>query len=770
MLKCLIGTAATSIAWSLCSPESSNGWDERKSTEINFASILVVSNTASLLEKEIFSEVSKLDDVVQALYATVVNGTQILYNQVCAKNQGLCVPSKPLLSTCQENKNLDFRNITFPVYTLNARSISLAGILRGIVLGNQMGTNQLMLQAKAMRLQYYQKTGGEDNEYSKTWLIHFLNQFCKIEESLLLKMNQMIYFTSLSRGLEFEKTSKTMVPLFYLAYILIILFVITSCYRCDCARNQMCVGVFGVTSVALAVVSSFGLMLYWWVPFVTTVANSPFLVLVSAWQKTNFTDSLKQGISSVYKWQWLLTTITTTTNILAFYTGVMPSFRSVQYFCIYTGTSLLFCYFYSITYFGAIMALDGKREAVSLHCLKRPDMPDQKCSSLKRCFCLPFDSLLDEEEADIQPMNVFFRDYFQPFLTNTKSKIFVVLLYILYVIGSIYGCFQVRMFRALKFGSGDSNIIPYFNIEEKYCSDYGRRFMVIVTKTVDIWDKNARQILEKCLTDFKNNKYVDKSLTEFWLQEYVQYMKCNKQDVNNRDTFINSRSNFLGDFPLFTHNISISSSHKITSSQAFIQTMGISSSVKKMLIQLRDLAENCEVPLMVYNPAFIYFDQYTVILENSIRNVIVASVAMFIVSLLLIPHPMRAFWVTFTIASVIVGVTGSMAFWNINLAISMINLVICIGFSLGFSAHISYAFVYSSNPSVNQKAIEALYMLGYPVLQSAISTIIVSVLSAPKVFIFRTFFKIMFLVMVFGAAHDHSSILNHFLKVCLNIY
>ena len=50
-------------------------------------------------------------------------------------------------------------------------------------------------------------------------------------------------------------------------------------YRCDCVRNKMWVAVFGVMSVALAVVSGFGLMLYIGVPFVLIVANSPFLIL-----------------------------------------------------------------------------------------------------------------------------------------------------------------------------------------------------------------------------------------------------------------------------------------------------------------------------------------------------------------------------------------------------------------------------------------------------------------------------------------------------------
>jgi len=36
-------------------------------------------------------------------------------------------------------------------------------------------------------------------------------------------------------------------------------------------------------------------------------------------------------------------------------------------------------------------------------------------------------------------------------------------------------------------------------------------------QTLDYWDKVTRQKLEKCLADFKNDEYVDKNLTEFWL-------------------------------------------------------------------------------------------------------------------------------------------------------------------------------------------------------------------------------------------------------------
>ncbi|XP_055448459.1 patched domain-containing protein 3 [Psammomys obesus] len=738
----------------------------RTSSEANFASILVVSLTDSLLEQEVFAEVTKLDEAVQALTVDQGNGTQILYQDVCARYRVLCVPPNPLLYSWQLDTSLDLRGITFPMYNLSDQLIYLAGFFGGNVLGQPEGRSRRLVASRAMRLLYYLKTEDPtDSERSKAWLTHFLDHFNDVKSRLALEEIEVVYFTSLSRQLEFEATSKTVIPLFHLAYVLIILFAVVSCYRLDCVRNKMWVAVFGVFSVAMSVVSGFGLMLHIGVPFVIIVANSPFLILgvgvddmfimISAWQKTSIGESIKERLSSSYSKVAVSITITTITNVLAFYTGITSSFRSVQYFCIYTGTTVLLCYFYSITCFGAIMALDGKREVA---CFRWLEKPDQKFSSFKKSCCLPFGSFPGEHGEDKHPMNLFFRDYFGPFLTTTKAKFTVVLVYIFYIISSIYGCFQVQEGLDLRnLASDDSYITPYFNIEEDYFSDFGPRVMVIVTESVNYWDDNVRKKLDKCMIKFEENEYVDKNLTEFWLEAYIKYMNNIGNDLNNKNTFMNSISGFLTNFPIFTHDINISSSNEIISSRGFIQTVEVSSSSnkKRMLLQLRGIAEDCEVPLMVYNQAFIYFDQYAAIIENTVRNVMIASTAMFIVSLLLIPHPVCSLWVTFAITSVIVGVTGFMAFWNVNLdSISMINLVICIGFSFDFSAHISYAFVSSSEPSVNKKSIEALYMLGYPVLQSAISTIIgVCVLSVAKAYIFRTFFKIMFLVMFFGAAH-----------------
>lgn len=84
----------------------------------------------------------------------------------------------------------------------------------------------------------------------------------------------------------------------------------------------------------------------------------------------------------------------------------------------------------------------------------------------------------------------------------------------------------------------------------------------------------------------------------------------------------------------------------------------------------------------------------------------------------------------------------------------MINILLCIGFSIDFSAHITYAFVIGKGSDPNLRVIWALRNLGMPILQGALSSIIAILpLATADVYIFRAFFKTLFLVMFFGALH-----------------
>lgn len=97
-----------------------------------------------------------------------------------------------------------------------------------------------------------------------------------------------------------------------------------------------------------------------------------------------------------------------------------------------------------------------------------------------------------------------------------------------------------------------------------------------------------------------------------------------------------------------------------------------------------------------------------------------------------------------------------MTLWDIRLdGVALINLVMCIGFSVDFSAHICYHFITHRTESGGSEPIRtSLYALGWPIVQGATSTIIgVFGLAFAPSYIFITFFKMILLVIVLGALH-----------------
>ncbi|VDM77963.1 unnamed protein product, partial [Strongylus vulgaris] len=124
------------------------------------------------------------------------------------------------------------------------------------------------------------------------------------------------------------------------------------------------------------------------------------------------------------------------------------------------------------------------------------------------------------------------------------------------------------------------------------------------------------------------------------------------------------------------------------------------------------------------------------------------------------------FIIFLSIVSINVGVFGYMTLWGVNLdAVSMISIIMSIGFAVDLSGHIVYAFV-TSHGDTNQRVIGALEALGWPIFQGASSTIAgITILYTVDAYIILVFFKTIWLTMVIGAIHG-----LFFIPVFLSIF
>ncbi|XP_051743077.1 patched domain-containing protein 3 isoform X2 [Ctenopharyngodon idella] len=735
-------------------PQSEEFSQLRLASEGTYASLIITGlQGENILNEAAFNNIIELDRQVKSIK------TGNNFENLCAKTKGNCI-SNAILDIINYNATeIVSSSIKYPINNYTFLGTTIGGV-------ELKPDSSEMNSAKAVRLFYFldeKKTNG-----SSDWLDGFLKLLSNYTEQ---KTVHVSYFTSISRQNEFETNSDSVIPLFSVTYFLAITISIMSCLRLDCVRTKVWVATFGVVSAGMAVLASFGLLLFCGMPFAMTVATAPFLILgvgvddmfimISCWQKTEVNKAVEFRLAETYKEAGVSITITTLTDVLAFYIGLMTPFRSVQSFCMYTSTALLFCYIFNITFFGACLALNGRREKGNRHWLTCMKVPEATGDDGGCCVGGAYDkNTLKEFEM---PVDSFFKNYYGPFLTRVWVKTLVCLIYVGYLAVSIYGCFQMQEGLDLKHLAADGSYVgSYYDKEDEFFSAFGPNVMLVIKdEDFQYWSPTARESLDLCLENFQNLTVADSGISPVsWLSEYMKFGQNFGFSLNNETQFKSYLTAFLNQSG-FSQDVNFTN-NQIHASRMFIQTVNIRTAIdeKNMLDAFRETAEKCgklqtPVDLIVYHPAFIYFDQYAVIISNTIQNIVVATCAMLVISLLLIPNPLCSLWVTFAIASVIVGVAGFMALWDVSLdSVSMINLVICIGFSVDFSAHISYAFVSSEKSSVNEKATDAITKLGYPIIQGAVSTIAgVVVLAAAKSYIFRTFFKIMFLVILFGAVH-----------------
>ncbi|CAM4595986.1 unnamed protein product [Leuciscus chuanchicus] len=728
----------------------------RLNTDGVFAS-LIFSCQTNILSVAALEEVIRIDGQVRGITATH-DAQTFVFSDICATVNGKC-NSNVMLDVLHYNaSNIHFVNITFPEYCPSeSKCLNMGNVISKVELDH----NGFVRSAKAMRLFYYLKES--NTTLGDAWLQELIDLLSNVTTSV----TEISYFTSMSRQQEFEKSTLSVTELFAITYFLAISFSIISCLRFDNVRNKAWVASLGVFSTAQAVLSSFGLLLLMNVPFVITVASSPFLILgigiddmfimISSWQRTNIQDTVPDRMAETYREAAISITITTLTDVLAFYLSYGNPFGSVQSFCLYAGTAILFCYFYNITFFGACLALNGRREGANRHwltCMKVPEeVPPGRSKAYTVC-CVGGSYNHDTGTEEEHPMTLFFRKYYGPFLTTIWSKAIVVFFYSVYIAVSVYGCLQLKEGIDLKNLALDkSYIVQYYEAEKTYFRYNGPNVMLAVNGTFPYWEENERNQLESCIMQFQELDSV-KNLSTSWLHSYEKYAEQHGSNISTEATFKTLLYQFLDHHPMLKQDVNITN-NSVAASRLFLQTIVQNSTEKNMLNSLRKTAESCPCPLLVYHPAFIYHDQYTVIGHVTLQTITMATAVMLAISLVLIPNPLCALWVAFAIASVILGVTGFMALLNISLdSISMINLVISIGFSVDFSAHISYTFVSSTKPDVNERVVEALTHLGYPILQGALSTIVgVVVLSASSSYIFRTLFTIVMLVIAFGLLH-----------------
>ncbi len=303
------------------------------------------------------------------------------------------------------------------------------------------------------------------------------------------------------------------------------------------------------------------------------------------------------------------------------------------------------------------------------------------------------------------------------FLTHPATKCVVICFSLLLLGAGIYGVTQVdETFDRQILAKDDSYLKQFLSAQEEHFV-MSIEVSIVENEKVDYEMASTQEQIRKLtniVTD--NSHYRNESLS--WMNSFSQYAKTFKKNIIGA-RFLPELKAFLRnpDFSYFNQDLKFTKDGtKLEASRVlgFMKGDGSSTFQKNAMLTLReDLAEKSELDAFPTTPLFMFFEQYAITSRETIRNLIIAALAVFLVTSPFLVDCTVTFLVVLNFVALICELFSLMVIWDVSLnSVSMINLVMAIGFAVDYSAHIAHAYVESNKETANDRVVDALSILG----------------------------------------------------------
>ena len=560
----------------------------------------------------------------------------------------------------------------------------------------------------------------EGNDALREWE----GKFLKLMKNFAKNLECMNVFYSATRSLD-DAVSESSTSDLGLVTITFVIMNTFACLMMAKFRNPLTghalLGTAGIFAVILGITAGFGIVVFAGTPFISMVGVLPFLIvgigiddmfiLVDALDRHDTRMTVVDTVRTVMSHTGVTITMTTVTDLVAFVISTSTQFPSVRYFCIYAAVAITCAYLLIVTLFVACMTLDVKRIKAG-----RRDL-------LPVCFVPQTpDNARDWQEPSSQ-LSSKIMALWARFLVHPVTKGFVGVLSFCLLASGVYGTINIdEHFDRYVLAKHGTYWRDFFTVQDKYFIG-SISVSLVITEPINYEDPGIqREILKLSDIAAENKLYTNASVS--WLKELDQLAKRHSgQAFLNGTNFMTALQLFLSN-PTFSHfkeDVKLSADgHSIKASRVIVFMKATTDSIvqKDAMLTLRnDLAQKSKLPVRATSFLFQYFEQYAITRRDTIRNLSLAAG-----TVLLITYPFLAnFSVTllifFGFVSLIFELFGMMYIWDVSLnSVSMIILIMAVGLSVDYSAHIAHAYLLCDKKSPDERIEHALKTVGVSVI------------------------------------------------------
>jgi len=474
-------------------------------------------------------------------------------------------------------------------------------------------------------------------------------------------------------------------------------------------------------------------------------------------------------------------TVTSMTDLVAFAISASSGLPALASFCGYAAVCITFLWLFASTFFTGCLVLDERRQR----------------DNRRECICCLSRSskVRDGEEPSLPNKDVFkenfvskyFRKYHCPAILSKAGKTMVLVFFAGLLGLGVYGAMNLSVEDSERnFIPQDSYVNDYIASSDEYFPSSGSELFIVFENPDKIYaDRTSMAGLAERVSGLsKSAPYIAEPEGESYrnvmsgLQEYLSVSGTDK--IGNVTLGSDSWPTTQQDFVLtlkqyaanpengYSQDVKFSPNNELEAVKVKLQYIKLIKKFRGRDVQdsdkqieamdeTRKLVDswNDLPPRFTYSSKYLSIEGFKVIRRELFQNVGLAIAAVGIIVLVTVADFLTALLITLNVAFCIVEILGCMFYVGIVIdSVSVINIVLAVGLSVDYSAHVGHCFMATGGNSRNERVTEALADIGAAVVSGAFTTFLaVSVLLGSSSYVFKILSTQFALTVALGVIH-----------------
>jgi len=750
--------------------------------------ILEAKGNENVFSKTVLLEAMDIHLSIMDLSVEDSEGTKHTLVDLCIiKDEGASQPC--MITSILDLWNYDketLQNDSDPLATVNNSGKDLQE-LQQTVGGIQTNSNGDFTSAKALSIMYFLANndklvgGSYVDEEAENWEMEFLDLTRNIKSDLISVYPE----ATISMDEEFGGAIQGDIGLMSTGYIIMLVYLALNLGRLrDRVEARIGLSAAGLICIGMSIGASYGLSaglgffftpLHTILPFILLgLGIDDSFVIAGAYEQVKGAKDVPERVALALSHAGVSITITSVTDFVAFLLSTASSLPALTSFCLYAAMGILFLFLFQISFFSACLTIDSKRieaQRYDILCCAKRKTADQRSPTT---------------ETEKSFLSKFLGGAYSRALLNPVVSVAVCLGFVaVFVVGAV-GTNQLSVQDSSRsFIPDGSYLLDTMDKQDQYFGEQGPK-VEIVTLGMDYFQEQAfladiRTRLEGLEDRSPYIRDTNGPTFSSWYDSYIDWLGAlGPNDPNllldssgrptDEDQFYQYLQTYL-DGPGARYRTHVKfeggSSATRTIVAARMEAEYVSFAKYKdgrlqedaekevqAMDDTRSIVEGWENPTFPWSFNYLSWEVFKIIKGELTQGITLCLVAVFALTLVLLAHPLTAFLVVLSVAMTIIDVMGVMYYWDLVIDnVSVIMLVLAVGLSVDYAAHVAHCFMLKSGTRRERVAL-TLGDIGPAVLNGGFSTFLaVVLLSGSSSYVFRVIFKQFFATVVLGMGH-----------------